>query len=56
MAALAEIAGGVAFWAWLHLDRSCLWLTLGVISLARFAYRRGTSPEGEIIFGGLHRE
>jgi small multidrug resistance family-3 protein len=37
-AALAEIAGCFAFWAWLRLDRSALWLIPGVLSLALFAY------------------
>lgn len=37
-AALAEIAGCFAFWAWLRLDRSPLWLVPGLISLAGFAY------------------
>jgi small multidrug resistance family-3 protein len=37
-AALAEIAGCFAFWAWLRLDKSPLWLAPGVISLCLFAY------------------
>lgn len=37
-AALAEIAGCFAFWAWLRLDRSPLWLVPGMASLALFAY------------------
>jgi len=37
-AALAEIAGCFAFWAWLRLDRSPMWLVPGLISLAGFAY------------------
>jgi len=36
-AALAEIAGCFAFWAWLRLDRSAWWLIPGVISLMLFA-------------------
>ena len=37
-AALAEIAGCFAFWAWLRLDRT-IWLTApGMASLALFAY------------------
>ena len=32
LAALAEIAGCFAFWAWLKLDRSPLWLIPGVAS------------------------
>lgn len=38
LAALAEIAGCFAFWAWLRLDRSPLWLVPGVASLVLFAY------------------
>jgi small multidrug resistance family-3 protein len=37
-AALAEIAGCFAFWAWLRLDRSPLWLAPGMLSLALFAF------------------
>ncbi|CAM3284296.1 small multidrug resistance family-3 protein [Paracoccus aminovorans] len=38
LAALAEIAGCFAFWAWLRLSRSALWLVPGMISLALFAW------------------
>ena len=38
LAALAEIAGCFAFWAWLKLDRSPLWLVPGVLSLIAFAW------------------
>ncbi|CAH1657945.1 putative transporter YnfA [Hyphomicrobiales bacterium] len=38
LAALAEIAGCFAFWAWLRLGQSVLWLIPGVVSLAAFAY------------------
>lgn len=37
LAALAEIAGCFAFWAWLRLDRSPLWVLPGMMSLAVFA-------------------
>ena len=37
-AAIAEIAGCFAFWAWLRLDRSAWWLVPGMIALALFAY------------------
>jgi small multidrug resistance family-3 protein len=37
-AALAEIAGCYAVWAWLRLDRSPLWLLPGASSLALFAF------------------
>lgn len=37
-AALAEIAGCFAFWAWLRMDKSAWWLVPGVASLCLFAY------------------
>jgi small multidrug resistance family-3 protein len=37
-AALAEIAGCFAFWAWLRLDRSPLWIAPGVAALVLFAW------------------
>lgn len=36
-AAIAEIAGCYAFWAWLRLDKSAWWVLPGVVSLAIFA-------------------
>ncbi len=36
-AALAEIAGCFAFWAWLRLGRSVLWVLPGTVSLIAFA-------------------
>jgi small multidrug resistance family-3 protein len=36
-AAAAEIAGCYAFWMWLRLDRSPLWVLPGLASLAIFA-------------------
>lgn len=38
LAAFAEIGGCFAFWAWLRLDRSPLWLLPGMVSLAVFAW------------------
>lgn len=38
LAALAEIAGCFAFWAWLRLDKSVVWLLPGTLSLVAFAY------------------
>ncbi len=43
-AALAEIAGCFAFWAWLRLGRSALWLVPGMASLALFAWLLTLSP------------
>lgn len=37
-AAIAEIAGCFAFWAWLKLDRSIWWLLPGLAALTLFAY------------------
>jgi small multidrug resistance family-3 protein len=37
-AALAEIAGCFAFWAWLRMSKSALWLIPGCLSLVAFAY------------------
>ena len=38
LAALAEIAGCFAFWAWLRLGRSALWLVPGLLALMLFAW------------------
>ncbi len=43
-AALAEIAGCFAFWAWLKLDKSALWLAPGMVSLAAFAWALALVP------------
>lgn len=43
-AALAEIAGCFAFWAWYRLDKSPLWLMPGMLSLALFAWVLSLSP------------
>lgn len=37
-AALAEIAGCFAFWAWLRQGQSILWLIPGMVALALFAW------------------
>lgn len=37
-AAIAEIAGCFAFWAWLRLDKSALWVIPGLVALALFAF------------------
>ncbi|MBZ0092935.1 MAG: YnfA family protein [Sulfuricellaceae bacterium] len=38
VAAMAEIAGCFAFWAWLRLGKSAGWLLPGVVSLMIFAW------------------
>jgi len=43
-AAVAEIAGCFAFWAWLRLGKSALWLLPGLASLAAFAWLLTLSP------------
>jgi small multidrug resistance family-3 protein len=37
-AALAEIAGCFAFWAWLRLGKSAWWIAPGIACLCLFAY------------------
>lgn len=37
-AAIAEIAGCYAFWAWMRLDKPVWWLIPGMASLALFAW------------------
>jgi small multidrug resistance family-3 protein len=37
-AALAEIGGCFAFWAWLRMDKSPVWLAPGIASLILFAW------------------
>ncbi|HET8996144.1 MAG TPA: hypothetical protein VFN42_05700 [Acetobacteraceae bacterium] len=37
LAALGEISGCFAFWAWLRLQHSVLWVIPGMLSLAAFA-------------------
>ena len=43
-AAMAEIGGCFAFWAWLRMGRSILWLAPGVVSLIAFAWVLTFSP------------
>lgn len=38
LAALAEIGGCYAFWSWLRLGRSIVWLVPGIAALAAFAW------------------
>ena len=37
-AAIAEIAGCFAFWAWLRVDKSALWVIPGLAALTLFAF------------------
>ena len=43
-AALAEIAGCFAVWAWMRLGASALWLIPGVAALAAFAWLLTLAP------------
>jgi small multidrug resistance family-3 protein len=59
LAALAEIAGCFAFWAWARLDRSPLWLIPGIACLCLFAYlltRADTAHAGRAFaaYGGVY--
>ena len=58
-AALAEIAGCFAFWAWLRLARSPLWLVPGVAALILFAWlltRVDSAAAGRVFaaYGGVY--
>lgn len=44
LAALFEIAGCFAFWAWWRLGASALWLVPGLLALGAFAYLLALSP------------
>lgn len=43
-AALAEIAGCYAFWAWLRLGKSAWWLAPGMVLLVLFAWALALVP------------
>lgn len=44
LAALAEIAGCFAFWAWWRMEKSALWLLPGMASLALFGWLLAQVP------------
>lgn len=44
LAALAEIAGCFAFWAWIRLGKSAWWLLPGVAALVAFAWLLTLAP------------
>ena len=59
LAAMAEIAGCFAFWAWLRLDRSIWWLVPGMASLALFALlltraETGFAGRAYAAYGGVY--
>ena len=43
-AAIAEIAGCFAFWAWLRQGKSVLWLAPGILALVAFAWLLTLAP------------
>lgn len=58
-AALAEIAGCFAFWAWFRLDKSIFWLLPGLASLALFGFLLALSPAEQAgrafaVYGGVY--
>lgn len=58
-AALAEIAGCFAFWAWLRMSKSPVWLVPGCAALIAFAYlltRVDTADAGRAYaaYGGIY--
>jgi len=59
VSAVAEIAGCFAFWSWLRLGKSPLWLVPGLLSLAVFAYLltlvdTGAAGRAYAAYGGLY--
>ena len=58
-AALAEIAGCFAFWAWLRLGRSVWYVVPGLVSLALFAWLltlvdTGAAGRAYAAYGGVY--
>lgn len=58
-AALAEIAGCFAFWAWLRLGKSGLWLLPGIAALILFAWlltlvETGHAGRAYAAYGGVY--
>jgi len=59
LAALAEIAGRFAFWVWLRLGRSALWLVPGLLALVLFAWAltrvdAGFAGRAYAAYGGVY--
>lgn len=59
LAALAEIGGCFAFWAWLRLGKSLWWLAPGVASLVLFAWllarvEVGFAGRAYAAYGGIY--
>ena len=59
LAALAEISGCFAFWAWLRLGKSALWLVPGLAALIAFAWLLTLAPTDQAgrafaAYGGVY--
>jgi small multidrug resistance family-3 protein len=59
LAAVGEIAGCFAFWAWLRLSKSPLWTVPGIISLVIFALAltridAATAGRAYAAYGGIY--
>ncbi|WP_447727452.1 YnfA family protein [Sphingomonas koreensis] len=59
LAALAEIAGCFAFWAWLRLGKSALWTIPGIAALILFAWlltlvETGHAGRAYAAYGGVY--
>lgn len=59
LAAIAEIAGCFAFWAWLRLGKSALWTIPGTVSLILFAWaltwvETGHAGRAYAAYGGVY--
>lgn len=56
LAAIAEISGCYAFWSWLRLGQSVLWLIPGMMALAVFASVVDASNAGRVYaaYGGIY--
>jgi len=58
-AAVTEIAGCFAFWAWFRLEKSPLWLIPGMFSLAAFGLLLALAPtehagRAYAVYGGVY--
>lgn len=58
-AALAEIAGCFAFWAWLKMGKSIWWLIPGIVALIAFAWLLTLAPSSHAgrayaAYGGVY--
>ena len=59
LAALGEISGCYAFWAWLRLDKSIFWIIPGILALMIFAFaltKVDASNAGRVyaVYGGFY--